>query len=146
MSMFLRRNERVGAYVQARRENRWRENSLAMADEDITGNFDWKLVRRFGPYLARYRGSVWLSVILMLAYTALNLANPFLIGVAIDDFISRNDLTGLAWISVALLGVNIAMWQAQYWQIWTMSWAGEQMLYNLSADMFSHLQRLALSF
>ena len=38
------------------------------------------------------------------------------------------------------------MWQAQYWQVWTMSWAGEQMLYHLSADMFAHLQRLALSF
>ncbi|HLY29685.1 MAG TPA: ABC transporter ATP-binding protein [Ktedonobacterales bacterium] len=146
MRLFLGKEDKAGAYVQARRQNRWRENSLAMADEDITGSFDWKLTKRFLPYLARYRGSVWLSVILMLAYTALNLANPYLIGVAIDDFISRHDLTGLAYISVALLVVNIAMWQAQYWQIWTMSWAGEQILYHLSADMFSHLQRLALSF
>ena len=38
------------------------------------------------------------------------------------------------------------MWQAQYWQIWMMSWAGEQILYHLSADMFAHLQRLSLAF
>ncbi len=135
-----------GEYVESLRRKHWRENSLATADEDISGNFDWKLISRFGPYVRRYQGASWLSVILMLAYTGLNLANPFLIGVAIDNYISTHDLRGLAIISVVLLAVNIAMWQAQYWQIWIMSWAGEQMLYNLSADMFAHLQRLALSF
>src|SRR5207248_7296441 len=67
-------------------------------------------------------------------------------GVAIDQFIRGGDLTGLAWISIALLVVNVAMWQAQYWQVWSMSWAGQQILYHLSADMFTHLQRLSLSF
>ena len=135
-----------GEYVESLRRKHWRENSLASADEDVSGNFDWKLIGRFGPYLRPYRGATWLSVVLMLAYTGLNLANPYLIGVAVDDFIATHDLNGLAIISLALLAVNVAMWQAQYWQIWTMSWVGEQILYRLSADMFSHLQRLALSF
>ena len=34
----------------------------------------------------------------MLVYTGLNLANPFLIGVAIDSFIGTHDLHGLALI------------------------------------------------
>src|SRR5437763_15388231 len=38
------------------------------------------------------------------------------------------------------------MWQAQYWQVWTMSSAGQQILYHLSSDMFAHLQRLSLRF
>lgn len=135
-----------GEYVESLRRKHWRENSLASADEDVSGDFDWKLIGRFGPYLRPYRGATWLSVLLMLAYTALNLANPYLIGVAVDNFIATHDLHGLTIISLVLLAVNVAMWQAQYWQIWTMSWAGEQMLYHLSADMFAHLQRLALSF
>jgi ATP-binding cassette subfamily B protein len=49
-------------------------------------------------------------------------------------------------MSVIFLFVNIAMWQAQYWQVWTMSWVGQQILYLLSSDMFTHLQRLSLSF
>ena len=135
-----------GEYVESLRRKHWRENSLASADEDVSGDFDWKLIGRFGPYVRPYRAQAWLSVFLMLAYTGLNLANPYLIGVAIDNYIATHDLHGLAIISLVLLAVNLAMWQAQYWQIWTMSWAGEQMLYHLSADMFAHLQRLALSF
>src|SRR5579871_6415978 len=141
-----RSSNSVNERIASRRAHRWRENSLATSDEDIGGKFEWHLIGRFLPYLSRYKGATWLSIALMLAYTGLNLANPFLIGVAIDDFIGPHDLGGLAVISVVLLVLNVAMWQAQYWQIWTMSWAGEQILYHLSADMFAHLQKLSLHF
>ncbi len=134
------------SYADYRRRNYWKENSLALADEEEEGNFSWKLVARFAPYLRRYRWQIALSLLFMLLFTLLNVANPFLISLAIDHFISRGDLPGMIWMSVALLAVNVAMWQAQYWQIWMMSWSGEQMLYDLSSDMFAHLQRLSLSF
>ena len=125
---------------------RWHENSLEGADENVSRKFDWYLVRKFLPYVARYKGWSLASVILMLLYTVFNLANPYLIGVAIDQFIGHNDWRGLAIIGTILIVVNVLMWQAQYWQVWTMSWAGQQILYNLSSDMFTHLQRLSLSF
>jgi len=137
---------RMSSYTAHRQRNRWRENSLEGADENVTQNFDWQLIGKFGPYLARYRRATLASVGLMLLYTAFSLANPYLIGVAIDQFISRSDLQGLAFIGVLLLVVNIGMWQAQYWQVWTMSWAGQQILFHLSSDMFTHLHKLSLSF
>src|SRR5215469_6235119 len=140
------RNERAAAYAAQRLRHTWRENSLAHSDEDISGVINWAVVKRFGPYIAQYRGTTAISIVCMLLYTGLNVANPFLIGLAIDNFIQRHDLGGLTFISIVLLAVNVAMWQAQYWQVWTMSWAGEQMLYHLAADMFVHLQRLSLSF
>jgi ABC-type multidrug transport system fused ATPase/permease subunit len=139
-------HQRSRAYLERRRRTIWRENSLASADESEERRFDWRVTRLFGPYVARYKGITALSVLLMLIYTAANLANPYLIGVAIDAFISRGDLPGLAIICLVLLAVNLVMWQAQYWQIWTMSWAGQQILYRLSSDMFTHLQQLSLSF
>jgi ATP-binding cassette subfamily B protein len=117
-----------------------------MDDEDVSGNFDWRLVGRFGPYLAQYKWLALLSVVCMLLYTGLSIANPFLIGVAIDDFITQGDLRGLTILGIALLAVNVGMWLAQYAQVWTMSWVGEQMLYKVSADMFAHLQQLSQSF
>ncbi|MBV9709993.1 MAG: ABC transporter ATP-binding protein [Ktedonobacteraceae bacterium] len=134
------------SYVAYRRRMAWIENGLARSDEDINAKFDWSSVRLFGPYIARYRFQVVLSIVLMLIFTGLNLANPYLIGVAIDSFISRHDMSGLAIISGILLLVNIAMWQAQYWQIWTMSWTGQQILYHVSSDMYAHLQKLSLGF
>lgn len=126
--------------------NRWRENSLEMADEDLEGKFNWATTKKFIPYASHYKKWTFTSIALMLVYTALNLSNPFLIGLAIDQFISQSNLEGLALLSVILIVVNVVMWQAQYWQVWTMSWAGQQVLYHLSSDMFTHLQRLSLSF
>src|ERR1700730_17023843 len=140
------RTQEKYSYAQERRHKVWIENSLANSDEDDSLSFDRKHIHLFYPYLARYKGTALLSVALMLAYTALNLANPYLIGVAIDGYISNRDLVGLAGIEIVLLVVNIAMWQAQYWQVWTMSWVGQQILYHLSSDMFTHLQKLSLSF
>jgi ABC-type multidrug transport system fused ATPase/permease subunit len=134
------------SYVEHRRRTAWIENSLARSDEDINAKFDWSSIRLFGPYLARYRVQVLLSIVLMLIFTGLNLANPYLIGVAIDNYITNHDLHGLAIIGIILLVVNIAMWQAQYWQIWTMSWAGQQILFHVSTDMYEHLQNLSLGF
>ncbi len=134
------------SYVTHRERRSWNENSLEGSDEDINSTFDIKLVRQFSPYLARYKGATLASVILMLLYTVFNLANPYLIGVAIDQFITHNDIRGLSIIGVVLLLVNVLMWQAQYWQVWTMSWAGQRILYHLSSDMFTHLQKLSLGF
>ena len=134
------------SYTIHGRRNRWRENSLEGADENVSKKFDWYVIKKFGPYVGRYKGWTLVSVALMLLYTVLNLANPFLIGVAIDQFIGHNDLRGLATTGIVLIIVNVLMWQAQYWQVWSMSWAGQQILYNLSSDMFTHLQSLSLSF
>ncbi len=134
------------SYVTHRQRNIWRENMLESSDEDLSGKFDWKLIRRFGPYIARYRGLTLLSIVLMLIFTLSSLAIPYLIGLAIDNYISVTNLGGLALISVILIIVNLVAWQSQYWQVWTMSWVGQRILYLISSDMFQHLQQLSLSF
>jgi ABC-type multidrug transport system fused ATPase/permease subunit len=137
---------KLKTHTAQRWRNPWHENSLEGADEDVSKKFNWYLVKKFVPYVARYRGWTLASVVLMLLYTAFSLANPYLIGLAIDQYIGHNDIRGLAIIGTVLIVVNVFMWQAQYWQVWTMSWAGQQILYHLSSDMFTHLQRLSLSF
>src|SRR5919202_2136082 len=111
---------------------------LAAFDEDYTSGFNWRLVGRFGPYLAPYRGAALASVGLMLLYTAANLANPYLIGVAIDRFIEHHDLPGLTIISIVLLLVNVLMWQAQYWQGLDMSWGGPPIRYPPPPHHYAH--------
>ena len=137
---------KLKTYTTQRWRNPWHENSLEGADEDVSKKFNWYLVKKFAPYVARHRWWTLASVVLMLLYTAFSLANPYLIGLAIDQYIGHNDIRGLAIIGIVLIVVNVFMWQAQYWQVWTMSWAGQQILYHLSSDMFTHLQRLSLSF
>ncbi len=142
----MKMSANMRAFTERRQRSRWRENSLESADEDVSGKFNWHLVKDFGPYVARYKGWTIGSIVLMVLYTLFSLANPYLIGLAIDQFIGHGDLHGLAIIGMVLIVVNVLMWQAQYWQVWTMSWAGQQILYHLSSDMFTQLQRLSLGF
>jgi ABC-type multidrug transport system fused ATPase/permease subunit len=140
------KGRKARVFATERLRNRWRENSLATADEDISGNFQVRLIGRFVPYMGRYKWTALASLVCMVIYTGLNVAQPYLIGLAIDRFITSHDMPGLTTIAIALLGLNVAMWLAQYAQVWTMSWVGEQMLYRLAGDMFAHLQRLSQSF
>jgi ABC-type multidrug transport system fused ATPase/permease subunit len=130
----------------ARRRAPGRFNVLAHMDEEETGQLTWDLVRGFAPYARPYGLAAGASCLLMLLFTAANLANPYLIGLAIDRYITQGDMNGLGLICLALLVASVVQWLAQYWQMWTMSWAGQGMLYALSAEMFAHLQRLSLSF
>ena len=139
---------RSESYVAYRRRSAIRESDLAGLDEDESAQFSWGLIKRFGPYVAPYRRAAIASALLMVLATLANLATPFLIGQIIDlvKYGRVHNVTDLTGVGVLLLAVNVVAWQAGYWQVWTMSWAGQQMLYKLSSDMFAHLQRLSLSF
>jgi ABC-type multidrug transport system fused ATPase/permease subunit len=134
------------SYAAYRQRQVWSENWLESEDENITGKFRWHSLSVFKPYVIRHRHLTLLSIVLMLVYTVTSLANPYLIGVAIDSYIAHVDLGGLAILSAILIVINLVMWQAQYWQVWTMSWVGQRILYLVSSDMFRHLQQLSLSF
>ncbi len=135
------------SYVLARRRRPRSKLDLAAMDEDErSGGFRWGLVKRFGPYVAPYKWRVIASACLMVVYTLSSLASPYLIGRAIDAIRQTHDLGSLTVISLLLLAANVIAWQAQFWQTWTMSWAGQQALYRLSSDMYRHIQALSLSF
>ncbi len=140
--------KRSESYVAYRRRSAVRESDLAGLDEDESASFSWGLIKRFGPYIAPYRGAAIASALLMVVSTLANLVTPLLIGNVINlvQYGHLHDVSGLTGIGLLLLFANVVAWQAQYWQVWTMSWAGQQMLYKLSSDMFAHLQRLSLSF
>ncbi|MBI3977227.1 MAG: ABC transporter ATP-binding protein [Chloroflexi bacterium] len=118
-----------------------------MVDEDQLGKpFDWRLARRFGVYLKPYGRRLALSALMMLVFTITNLANPYLIGLAIDNHVTRNDFTGLTVLSAIFVVNNLLMWQSQYRQVYQMNWVGQFVLYQLASDLFWHLQRLPVSF
>ena len=126
--------------------NTLRQSDMAGLDGEYFGTLSWALVARFGPYLRPYRAVGIGSVGLLLVYTATNLAYPYLIGLAMDRFIGARDVNAVTVVGVALVVNSVVMWQAQFWQVWTMSLIGQQVLSRLSSDMFAHLQQLSLSF
>jgi ABC-type multidrug transport system fused ATPase/permease subunit len=113
---------------------------------------DWswaRTVRRVGVLVSLtkpYRGRAILSVVALLAATAMSLAPPFLAKLAIDEGIIGEDLAFLGWMVAAFLGAGLLYWVASSVQTYLTGWVGERILADLRQRLFRHLQRLSLGY
>jgi ATP-binding cassette, subfamily B, multidrug efflux pump len=125
-------------------------------EEEKLGKFyDSQITRRVLHYLRPYRGQVAAALALTVGVTAMELVGPWLFSVAIDKYllpgsagtISRHTaIVGLTWVVAAFLGALLAGFGVQYLQVRIMQWVGQETMYDLRKEIFSHLQRLPMSF
>lgn len=105
-----------------------------------------KTLRRLGGYLRPY----WLALLvvagLLVLGTLLQLAAPYLIGRAVDQFIVAGDRQGLMVTMLLLLGAYVGSWAATYGQFYVMTFVGNKVLYALRASIFDRVQTLSLKF
>ena len=116
-------------------------------DEEVFGSvYDQRVVLRLLPYIWPFKGLVIIAIISMLIYTGTQVAVPWIIGLAIDDYIFAGDFVGLTWIFgifVAIAGVN---WLTNFTQQFSMEKVGQGVLYDLRKDVFGHVQKHSVSF
>ncbi|MHB9032180.1 MAG: ABC transporter ATP-binding protein [Anaerolineae bacterium] len=99
--------------------------------------------------LAYLRPEGWRLVLVLTFVVAgglCDLAGPYLVGVAIDRFISAGDLPGLMRIGVLLLAVYLGSWGANFTQNYIMTAAVQRVMRSLRRDLFEHLQTLSLAY
>ncbi len=103
-------------------------------------------LRRLAAYLKPH----WLPLLvvgaLLIVGTLLDLAGPYLIGRAIDLFISAGDRPGLTRTMVLLLATYAGSWATTYGQFRTMVVVGNKVLYELRSNIFERTQTLSLKF
>jgi len=116
------------------------------ADEDDLRPIDPKILRRLFGYIRPYRRQVALSALTMVVVSIAGLLPPYLLGVAIDNYVIPGDLDGLTWMAVAYVGVYLVNWIGAYYQTYSMSWVGQRAIYALRRDLFAHYQKLHVSY
>ncbi|HID64229.1 MAG TPA: ABC transporter ATP-binding protein, partial [Anaerolineae bacterium] len=107
-----------------------------------TGQVLRRLLGYFGPSWP------WLVVVLMLVIfsTLMRLAGPYLLGVAVDQFITPGDKAGLTHTMLLLLTTYLLNWGATASQFYLMALVGQRVLYTMRAQIFQHIQTLSLAF
>ncbi|MCC6190877.1 MAG: ABC transporter ATP-binding protein [Anaerolineales bacterium] len=105
-----------------------------------------RALRRLAVYLRPFRSALALVIALVLVYTGLGLAGPYLIGVAIDRFIAGEDAAGLLRVAGLMLVAYLLNALGQVAANWLMARVSQQALRALRDDLFAHLQRLSLGF
>ncbi len=103
-------------------------------------------LKRLLPYLRPFILPLAVVFILVVIYTLLGLLGPYLMGLAIDRFISGKDPQGLGRTAALMLGAYLGNNLFQAVANWWMAIISQRALKNLRRDLFAHLQRLSLSF
>ncbi len=118
----------------------------AHANDGSGGVINPQIIRRLLRYILPYKKQMIVAFAAMLVVTALSLAAPWLIQIAIDDAIATGNLAQLGLIVVLLTLTFIGIYAAHALQTYLMSWVGQRMLATMRSQLFSHLQRLSLSY
>ena len=116
-------------------------------DEEVFGDvYDQRVVARLLPYILPYKGMASLAVVAMLIYTGTQVAVPWIIKVAIDEYVFLKDFEGLTWMFALFIGISLVNWLVNYVQQFAMEKVGQGVLFNLRADMFGHVQKQSMGF
>ena len=116
-------------------------------EEEILGKaYDSRLMKRLLKYLRPYRLQIFMAIILLLFSAAIQLAGPFLVKIAIDNYIAKGLMDGLLIIATAYLVVLAFEFLTIYLQRYLTQWIGQHVMFDIRMQIFSHLQNLPLTF
>jgi ATP-binding cassette subfamily B protein len=120
---------------------------MSIHDEEVLGKaYDARLMRRLLTYLRPYTRSVALALAAIISASVLQLAQPYLMKLAIDRYIATGDLQGLNRIALAFVAILVTAFALDYVQNWTLQMTGQRIMFDLRMQVYGHLQRLDLEF
>ncbi len=103
-------------------------------------------LRRLAVYLKPHQAALILVFVLVILYTALALVGPYLMGVAIDQYIATKNVEGLLRIVLIMLAAYLLSAGGQALAGYIMANVSQRTLQSLRRDLFEHLQTLSLGF
>lgn len=116
-------------------------------EEEVLGKaFDAYLMKRLLKYAKPYISLIFISFLLLISITLSDLARPYLMKIAIDDYIAVGDKSGLGKIVLIFIAVITGGFICNYAQVYILHYTGQKIIYNMRQELYSHLLRLSLSF
>jgi ABC-type multidrug transport system fused ATPase/permease subunit len=105
-----------------------------------------KVVRRMLAFLRPHRWKMIFALLLTLLESGFTLLSPYLIKIAIDQYIIPKDQQGLLTIALLIAATFIGLFFVSSGQQYLLSWVGKRVLAKMRSDLFNHLQRLQLGY
>ncbi len=120
---------------------------MSTQDEEVLGKaYDVRLMRRLLRYLRPYWRQVLVALVAIVCSSILQLAQPYLMKVAIDDYIAAGNLEGMGWIAAVYMAVLVAGFLLEYLQTWTLQNTGQTIMFDMRMQIYGHLQRLDVQY
>ena len=115
-------------------------------DEDQGTIYDREVIARLLLYVVPQWRIMAVTIVAMLVYTATVVAVPWIVKLAIDDYVRPGDISGLNWIVLAFLAAALVQFGSNYLHLKLMARVAQRVLYRLRVDLSSHTQGLSMSY
>ena len=131
-------------------------------EEEVLGKaYDARLMRRLLGYMRPYKKLVALSLLFLLAQSALQVLGPLLTKVAVDRYLQPDPAQsipfldarlpadpwrGLAIVASLYLAVLVGTFLFEFAQVYIMQYTGQLAMFDLRRQLMSHLQKLDVSY
>ena len=116
------------------------------AEEQLGRAFDRRLAARLLEAARPHRGLITGSLLLFPVVAVLELAQPWLLKVAIDDHILKSDWLGLTRVGGLYVAVLAVLYALRTLEGYLMQLTGQRVIHDLRAAIFDHLLRLEARF
>ncbi len=115
-------------------------------DEILGKAYDGRLMRRLGVFVQPHWRRIAVAMALLFGAALAELAPPYLTRVAIDGPIAAHDVGGVLPIVLLDIGALLLAFACRYGQTYIMQATGQQVMVDIRMRIFSHIQRMSLSF
>lgn len=121
--------------------------SEPLQQEEIFGKaYDLKLIKRLWRFMVPYKKLFLLAMLLVPVQQALGLAQPYIMKVAIDQYIAGGELRGLQGAGLLFLGALGGESVTLYCHFYLTMLVAQRCLADLRVAIFSHVQKLPMSY
>ena len=115
-------------------------------EEALGKTHDVALLRRLWRYIRPYRGQFILAVVCLPLTSAFLLAQPYILKLAVDNYIAHNDAAGLTRAGLLFIAALVGEFIFFYLQYQATMKVAQHSLSDLRVELFTHLQELPASF
>ena len=115
-------------------------------DEAAVKKSKFATIPRLFKYLLRYKGRVFLVLLLMAFGTVIDLINPLIMEKAVDNYIVPGDIPGLIKIVIIFASLNILMILAIKFRMLIMAKTSNKVIQDIRQQLYDHIQKLDLKF
>jgi ATP-binding cassette subfamily B protein/subfamily B ATP-binding cassette protein MsbA len=116
------------------------------SEELYTKGYDPRVTARLFDFIRPYRQRLLLALAYMLISSAVAVAGPYLVKVALDAGIEAGNVQVLRNTVLVYLAAISLQWAATYLRVNIMAVVGQSIIYDLRERLFAHLQELSLNF
>lgn len=107
---------------------------------------DKKVILKLLCYIKPYRLLLGITVFLLLLTALLEIAGPYLIKVAIDNYLTPKKYSGFLYIVILFGAVIIFEFAFRFFQQYLTEYLGQKIMYDMRMDIFRHVQKMQMSF